>query len=64
LESRWSDELRCDQWGRPEDGCEDDVEEVGDDEDRPELLPLEEADPPQLLLLPLLAPGLPRSPPE
>jgi len=64
LESRWSDELRCDQCGLPEDGCEEDVEEVEDDEDRPELLPLEEADPPQLLLLPLLALELPRSPPE
>lgn len=50
------------QCGRPEDGCEDDVEE--DDEDRPELLPLEEVDPPQLLPLPLLALELPRSPPE
>jgi hypothetical protein len=63
LESRLSDDLRCDQCGLPEDGCEDDVEEEEDDEDRPELLPLEEADP-QPLLLPLLAPELPRSPPE
>jgi len=39
------------------------VEEEEDDEDRPELLPLEEADP-QPLLLPLLALELPRSPPE
>jgi hypothetical protein len=45
----------------PPDGCEADVEEVDEDDDRPALLPLDAADPLEPLLLP---PELPRSPPE
>jgi hypothetical protein len=62
--SRFCDRFRFDQCGRPEDGCEDEAEEAeeeDDDEDRPAELPLEEADPPQLLPL-LLEPPL--TPPE